>query len=307
MLRVPLLRWQPLSTRAIISFSLAASAPSQVHTNVLSPDIATPRVVVIVLTGNGKSLTLDCLESLAAVTWGNLETLVVDNNSTDGTAEAIKSSFGDRVSVLINPENLGFSGGNNVGIRHALQRGADWVLLLNNDTVVDSGLVGHLIEAASQSTDIGIVGPKIYYSEPRARFWSAGGEVLLSRGIARHLGIRHDVFEAFGFLDPAYTAYFEDTDFCMRARKNGYRVGYAPAALVWHRISSSTGGQLGRRKIALKLKSGLKFFRRHASPHHWLTIPLFFLLDALRIIGLVLAGRIRGSAGEPPGQNESKT
>ncbi len=325
------MRWHPLVTRAIIGFSLAASAPSQVHTNVLSPDIATPRVVVVVLTWNGKSLTLDCLESLAAVTWGNLETLVVDNASTDGTAEAIKSSCGDRVSVLINPENLGFSGGNNVGIQHALKRGADWVLLLNNDTVVDPGLVGHLIEAASQSSDVGIVGPKIYYSEPRDRIWSAGGEVLLSRGTVRHIGIRerdtgqfdtprdvdyvsgcalmarHDVFEAIGLLDPAYTAYFEDTDFCMRAIRNGYRVRYAPAAVVWHRISSSTGGQLGRRKITLKLKSSLKFFRRYASPHHWLTIPLFFALDVLRIIGLVLAGRIRSGAGEQPGQNGSKT
>ncbi len=276
---------------------------------------------------------MECLESLAAVTWGNMETVVVDNHSTDGTAEAIKSSYGERVSILVNHENIGFSRGNNVGIEHALERGADWVLLLNNDTIVDPGLVSALVEAAVRSPDIGVVGPKIYYSDPADRIWSAGGEVFLSRGTARHIGIRerdtgqydtaHDVdyvsgcalmasravFETIGALDPSYTAYFEDTDFCMRARRNGFRVRYAPAAIVWHRISTSTGGQLGSRKVMRKLKSSIRFFRRYASPHHWLTIPLFFAFDVIRILILVVTGRIRNTpdVGDTSTQNGGET
>lgn len=284
-----------------------------------SPDTSARKVAVVVLTWNGRSLTLDCLESLAALTWGNLETVVVDNHSTDGTAEAIKSSCGETVSVLVNPENLGFSGGNNVGIRYALDRGADWVLLLNNDTIVDPGLVDRLVEAAACAPDVGVVGPKIYYSHPPDRIWSAGGEIFLSRGTARHIGIRRrdtgeydtprdvdyvsgcalmasrDVFETIGLLDSSYVLYFEDADFCTRARMHGFRVRYAPGAVVWHRISSATGGQFGRRKVALKLRSAVKFFRRYASPHHWLTIPLFFTIDVIRIIILVLAGRIHNT------------
>ena len=82
----------------------------------------------------------------------------------------------------------------------------------------------------------------------------------------------------------------------MRARRSGFHVHYAPGGTVWHKISSSTGGQLSARKISLKLKSGLKFFGRYASPRHWLTIPLFFTFDVIRIILLVATGRIRNSS-----------
>ncbi|UCG53005.1 MAG: glycosyltransferase family 2 protein, partial [Candidatus Latescibacterota bacterium] len=125
-----------------------------------------PKVVVIVLTWNGKSLTLDCLESLDGLKYGNIEVVVVDNASTDGTATTIEEQYGNRVTTLVNETNLGFSGGNNVGIRYALERGADYILLLNNDTLVDPGLVDHLVDVISKTPEIGVVGPKIYYASP---------------------------------------------------------------------------------------------------------------------------------------------
>jgi len=275
------------------------------------------KVAVVVLAWNGKPLTLECLDSLAALRYENASVILVDNASADGTADAVRKAHGDRVAVIENEENLGFARGNNVGIRRALDEGADFVLLLNNDTVVDPALLDRLVEVIAGSDEIGIVGPKIYYASPPDRIWFAGGEVLLSRGLSRHIGIRErdtgrydsirdvdyvtgcallarrEVFEKIGYLDPVFTAYYEDTDFCMRARRAGFRVVYAPAGKVWHKISASTGGELGRAKISRKLRSSAIFFRRYAAWHHWLTIPFFFAADVVRVLALVAAGRIR--------------
>lgn len=280
-----------------------------------------PRVAIVVLAWNGVSLTLACLDSVRSLDYGNLDVIVVDNASTDGTAAAVRKAHGDRVTIIENPLNLGFSAGNNVGIRRALEGGAEFVLLLNNDTTVDSRLVNSLVDAFRGSQDIGVVGPKIYYASPPDRIWFAGGEIHLSRGLSRHTGIREsdtglydksrdvdyvtgcalmarrEVFQAIGFLDPVFSAYYEDADFCMRARRNGFRVVYVPAGKVWHKISSSTGGQISRTKIARKLRSTLIFLGRYASWHHWLTIPFFFAADVLRIATLVATGRIRNATG----------
>jgi GT2 family glycosyltransferase len=289
-----------------------------------SSSSASPSVAVVVLTWNGRDLTLDCLRSLAAVKTANLRVLVVDNGSTDDTVAAVRAQGDPRVTVLENGANLGFAAGNNAGIRRALDSGADFVLLLNNDTVVDPDFVDHLLAGARANPDVGIAGPKIYFFDPPDRIWFAGGEVSMWRGTARHIGIRetdrgqHDrardvdyvsgcallarraVFERVGLLDPGYRAYFEDADLCARATRAGFRVRYVPAAKVWHRISASTGGQLSRRKIARKLASARRFFAAHARPYHWTTIPLFFALDVVRIGLLVLAGRVRDTDPHTP-------
>lgn len=276
-----------------------------------------PNVVIIVLTWNGRDLTLDCLRSLEAVTTRGVRVLVVDNASGDGTVAAIRERYGDRVDLLVNDSNLGYAGGNNAGIRKALDQGARFIVLLNNDTTVAPNFVDHLLAPLGERGDLGVTAPKIYFAKPANRIWYAGGEVSLWKGTARHIGIRQvdagqydrprdvdyasgccllarrEVFETVGLLDEHYQAYFEDTDWCMRARRAGFRVRYVPAAQVWHRISASTGGQVSRRKIGRKLRSSRRFFATYAKPYHWLTIPLFFALDVVRIIGLILVGRIR--------------
>jgi len=278
-----------------------------------------PHIAVVVLAWNGRDLTLDCLRSLAAVKTGNLHILLVDNGSSDDTVGAVRALGDTRVSVLENGANLGYAAGNNAGIRQALSDGADYILLLNNDTLVDPLFVDELLAAMNTDAAVGIAAPKIYFSDPRDQIWFAGGEVHLWRGTARHTGIRemdrgqydtpHDidyasgcalfarraVFERAGLLDPAYQAYFEDTDLCLRARNAGFRIRFVPTAHVWHRISASTGGQLSARKVRRKLASTRRFFCTHARPWHWLTIPLFFALDVVRIGLLVLAGRIRNT------------
>ena len=287
-------------------------------------DNATPSIAIIVLTWNGRDLTLDCLRSLEAVATPGARAILVDNASSDGTIAAVRERYGDRIAVIENTANVGFAAGNNAGIRRALAEGADFVLLLNNDTFVAPDFVDELLRPMQGANDIGITAPKIYYAEPRNQIWFAGGVISLWRGTARHIGIREmdrgqydrerdidyatgcamlvrrEVFEKAGDLDPSYQAYFEDADFSLRARDAGFRIRYVPAAKVWHRISASTGGQLSRRKASRKLASARRFFVRHARPWHWATIPFFFVLDVLRIAGLVLTGRIRDAEPRTP-------
>ena len=127
-----------------------------------------PLVAIIVLTWNQRDLTLDCLASLAEMDYpaDRLQIIVVDNGSSDGTAAAVRERF-PHVTVLENGDNLGFAEGNNVGIRHALQGPADYIMLLNNDTVVDRRMLHGTASCHGCSTpDVGIVGPKMLYFEP---------------------------------------------------------------------------------------------------------------------------------------------
>jgi GT2 family glycosyltransferase len=278
-----------------------------------------PRVAVLILNWNGRELTIDCLRSLMTVETPNVELILVDNGSTDGSVEAIRDRFGERVTVIANKQNLGFAGGNNAGIRHALDTGADFVLLLNNDTVVDAALIDYMLQPFADDPRVGITGPKIYYYTPRDQIWFAGGRIFLARGTSCHVGIRQTdtgqydrrteidyvtgcalmasraVFESCGLLDPSYVAYYEDADFCMRARRAGFSIVYEPGGKVWHKISASTGGQMSRRKITRKFKSTWKFFRRYSKPWHWLTIPLFFAADTIRILFMIGTRRIRNA------------
>jgi len=166
---------------------------------------------------------------------------------------------------------------------------------------------------------MGIFAPKIYYENPPDQIWFAGGEILLARGTVRHTGIREkdrgqydtprevdyvsgcalmarsDVMQEIGGLDETYKMYFEDTDFCMRARRAGFGCYYVPQGRMWHKISPSTGGQMSPRKIKRKLESSWIFFRRYAKSYHWISIPFFFCMDMARIALLVASGIIRNT------------
>jgi GT2 family glycosyltransferase len=263
-----------------------------------------PLVYVIVLSWNGKNDTLECLASLRQLTYPNARIVVVDNASTDGTVDAIRLAF-PNTELIVNTSNLRFAGGNNVGISWSLERGAEYVLVLNNDTVVDREFLSLLVDTAESNKQIGIVGPKIYYFDDPKRIWFAGGLIKWWRGRVTHIGIREEdngrydattevdyvtgccmlikrkVIETIGMLDERYYIYGEDVDLCVRASRSGYKSLCVPSSRVWHKLSASTKGHLSWFKNWNKLKSQLRLMARYAPWYHWLTIPVAMPVDTM--------------------------
>jgi GT2 family glycosyltransferase len=247
----------------------SASKPATAPDSVLGTP-APPRILVLILTWNGRALTEVCVESVLQQTGPRFDVLVVDNASTDGTAAALQERFGDHIEVLVTDRNLLFAGGMNAGLERALVQGYDWVLLMNNDTRVDPGMLAALLDAATADPRIAAVGPKIYFWDPPDVLWFAGGELPLWRGWSRHRGLRerdrgqHDTARDVDYLTgcaflvrrsrrcamwvsstPAFAMYAEDADWCFRAREQGWRLVYAPGARMWHRVSGECRRDVG--------------------------------------------------------------
>ena len=216
-----------------------------------------PLVIAVILNTNRRDDTLACLRSLAESTYDNLAVMVLDNASTDGSVEAIRTEFPD-VQIVPLSENKGYAGNNNVGIRLALEQGADWVFVLNEDTLLAPDCVERLMEAGESDPRVGIVGPMVYHADEPDVIQSAGG--LFDRyWRPKHAGqnepdtgqfstvrsvewvtgcalmIRRETVEDIGLLDERFFYYWEETEWCFRAGKHGWRILHVPQARLWHK------------------------------------------------------------------------
>ena len=222
-----------------------------------------PKVYIVILNWNNYQDTKECIESLEHVTYLNKEILIIDNGSTDGSDCKLKEKFPQH-KIILNKKNLGFSAGCNVGIKYALEKNSDYVLLLNNDTIVDKNFLSELVKGISSDTKIGLIGGKIYYFDNRNKIWSAGGGIKRFTKKTYHFGdgkfdnkkfnvkrqvdflsgccllVKRDVFETIGLLDPDYFMYYEDVDFCLRAKGKAYRIVYLPESVLWHKAGNSS-------------------------------------------------------------------
>ncbi len=266
--------------------------------------MATPLSCIVVLNWNGAEDTLACLESLAAVSSPSCRVLVVDNGSTDGSVERIREVFVD-IELLLLPSNIGYAGGNNGGFRRVLEMKAEFVIFLNNDTLVDADFCAPLVETLQRNPSAGIAVPKIFYLDRPDTLWYAGGVVNLSTGLIRHVGLRkkdasqfdrpgvtgyatgccfamrcRDFEEAGGF-DEGFRMYAEDVDLSLRIRSRGMTINYVPSSRVWHKVSASlTRSPL--RKLVIKSAGALYLFRKHRA---WSGMLLYLLLLPLRLAG----------------------
>lgn len=218
-------------------------------------------VSIIVLNYNGREDTLACLRSLEHLTYHNVNVVVADNASSDGSEAAIRAAY-PTLTFIQTGANLGFTGGNNVGIRHALENGADYVLLLNNDTIVAPDFISVMVEVMEQNPEVGVAGPMIYYFSAPETIWSAGGKIDWTRGLTSMVGVNEEdksqyglsprqtdfvtgcalmakraVWEKAGLLDDKFFMYYEETEWCVRATRAGYKIMLIPAAMIWHKIS----------------------------------------------------------------------
>jgi GT2 family glycosyltransferase len=260
-----------------------------------------PKVSIVILNWNGLSDTLECLESLKAVAYANFEVLVIDNGSKGNDAEVIKENFGDFVFEIEEKKNLGFAGGCNVGIRWALHSGAKYVLLLNNDTVVDPDFLTELVNVGQSDMQIGIVGSKVYsYGQPernytaggRVNFWT-GNTPLVRRTAADDrlfdnveevdfvsgcaLLIKEQAIRRIGLLCEMYFAYYEETDWCARAKKAGFKVVYVPKSRIWHK----TRTKLSELTMYFMTRNRFLFVKRNSSGVQLVVFNIFFFATDL--------------------------
>lgn len=260
-------------------------------------------VVISLLNFNGFTNTLACLSSLKNIKIDNFKlTIVAVDNSSKEEFDFKNGSLGNITLVVIkNSENLGFSGGNNVAIKYALENKADYVLILNNDTYADENFLEELLKVAETDNKIGILVPKIYFApgfeyhkdrysknELGKVFWYGGGKIDWANVIGHHRGvdevdkgqydktqrteiatgccmlIKKEVFENVGLLDDKYFLYYEDSDLSMRAKSKGFKVVYVPTSIIWHKNAGSAGGSGSILQDYYITKSRLLFGFRYA-------------------------------------------
>lgn len=246
------------------------------------------KVGIVIINFNTEQDTIECLESIEKLSINNqsLSVYVVDNDSPRKESAIAIEAYIDKQKrsdikfyFIKSPSNLGFAGGNNLGITDALENGAEYILLLNNDTIVTKNLIKELVESAKKNPQAGIMSPKIYFAKGfefhKSRYkktdlgkviWYAGGIMDWKNVYGKHRGvdevdrgqydkedttdfatgccmlIHSQILKNIGMFDENYFLYYEENDFCQRVKKAEYKILYVPKAIVWHKNAQSTGG-----------------------------------------------------------------
>jgi len=249
-----------------------------------------PKVAIVILAYNNYADTQECLQSVLKLDYPALEVWLVDNGSQDGTAQRVVVEF-PAVHVVQTGRNLGVAGGFNAGIVPALHSGAEYVFILNNDTIVKPDIIRILVTEAQAHPDYGLLMPKILYYDAPDRIWSIGARyrlfppAIVMIGLNKPDGpsynevrfleyapscallISRQVFECVGLLDDGYFFFYDDWDYSLRVRKAGYKIVYIPKACVYHKVSRTI--QCRGRPPSFWYtwgRSGGRFYRRHGRP-----------------------------------------
>ena len=259
------------------------------------------KVSIVVLNYNGKDLLKKCLESIKNKTqYENYEIIVVDNNSTDDSIKMLQKFFTE-VKLIQNPKNYGFPKGNNIGTKKALRNGADFILLLNNDTEVTKKWLKEMVRVANSDEKIGIVGSKLIlptgktqksccnYKYGLSRKFAPQKREVVDSLVAACMLIKKGVIEKIGFLDENFfPIYYEDVDFCLRAEKVGYKTVYVPQSKVYHHKGITMKKQDWQ--FEAYHTNRLRFFSKHF-PISWLIMR--FLIEPRNILKSIKEGKLK--------------
>jgi len=254
-----------------------------------------PKVFIVVLNYNGKDVIKKCLTSVFKIDYPNFEVVFVDNNSTDGSLELAKGNF-SKANFIKNEENLGYASGNNIGIRFSLERMAEYVLVLNNDTEVEKDFLTKLIEVMEEDKKIGIASPVIMDANTK-KVWFSGGKIDWLRMKTLHLQnartetyfksdfitgcsmlVKAEVFEKIGLFDEDFFLYWEDADFSLRSKKSGFKNVVVPTSCIYHFEKSESQKKA---KTYWLVVSGLIFFKKNTPA--WLRPWIWIYLVARKI------------------------
>lgn len=266
-----------------------------------------PSVYVSIINYNGYSDTIECVESLLKNSYDNIHIVIVDNKSSDQSVEELSQyySTNEKISIIAADRNGGFSAGNNIVFQKAVEENADYILLLNNDTIVEPSFLSVMMEAA-KGNERAVVAPLILYNSARDLIWYAGGEFDTRTGLSHHYFWNKSVNEVslqerkvsfisgccclipisvvskVGYMDERFFLYAEDVDYCCRMSSEGYEMLFVPQAVIYHKVSSSTN-KSSDFSTALSTRNGLIVIDRYVS-HKGLAKTLFLLRRIKRII-----------------------
>ncbi len=270
---------------------------------------------MIVLNHNGETLLPACLDSLALQT-APIDTVIVDNASTDGSAALVAEKY-PWARFLPLDKNYGFTGANNAALRDALLRGSKYTLLLNNDTFAAPTFIAEMLAVMESDPNIAVVCPKIYFAHKPDTLWYAGGIFSLWTAAAKHRGwkevdqhqhdsagdftqatgcammVRSSAMREVGLLDDQFFIYAEDLDWSVRFWKKGYRLAFAPKSHLWHLDGATNVKVLGRgseeRRQFLSTRNMIFVARKHL---RWWQVPTHAFGFAIRHIGFYTALRV---------------
>lgn len=229
-------------------------------------------VAIIILNWNAYCDTFECLKSIELLTYNYFRVFLVDNASQDGSFDRLKQDykngkFNIPITFIQSGENLGFAGGNNIAIKEAYEQGYRYFWMLNNDTVIDPNALTPLVEILEKDKQVGIVGSKIYYYGTN-KIWFAGGKINTWTGKVKHLGFedidsgqndkikevdyitgcslcfKKEIIEQIGYMNEDYFLYYEETEWNIRAKNKKWKIMYIPDSIVYHKVSTSSGGTL---------------------------------------------------------------
>ena len=276
-----------------------------------------PSVSIIILNWNGLQDSLECLDSLHHISYSNYRVVVVDNGSRGNEAGLLREKHGDYVHVIENGENHGFAEGNNIGMRYALaEHDPDYILLLNNDTVVEPDFLDALVDVAEGDPSVGMVGPKVCFHREPGKLQSAGGRVNWWTGEPKLIGwgeedssqfdgteevdwvlgcaflIRRKTIERIGLLNPTYFAFFEEVEWCIECRRAGFKVVCCRGARLLHKGGQDTQKVSGFRAYYVG-RNRLLFMRRNATKLQFACFLAQFPVRHILVTSLWLLFRVR--------------
>ncbi len=265
-----------------------------------------PLVYAVITHWNSLDDTTECLETVLASDYPDLKIIIVDNGSTDDSPEKLAQIYPTVPQINIGDNGVAITEAYNTGIEYSLTRGADYILMLNNDIVIDPQMVTLLVDASEANPTIGVVTPKIYYYDRPEIIWFAGGlrsrfdfgayathegeSDTPSNSVAREVDyawacgmlMSRSLLEKMGLFDPRFYLYYDDVDTSYRAQQAGYKLWYVPEAKMWHKVSHSTGSA---QFTYIWARSKMRLYRKHTRGFHQTSLILYaFLHGAIRAI-----------------------
>ena len=277
-----------------------------------------PLVYIIILNWNGWKDTIECVDSCLQLRYPAFRILVVDNASSDGSETILRTQF-PHIKLIQTGANLGYAGGNNVGISHALANGADYLWLLNNDTKVDPGALDEMVRVAIDDATVGMVGPKILLHSRPEYLNCVGSTINLLTGQPRLIGlgekddgrfdgnkemdglsgcsllVSKEIVEKVGLMDERFFLYYEETDWILRTKRAGFRMMYVSQAKIWHKVSASIGGHQSPLMLYYMTRNNPLLMRRNVGDAAFARYLLIYLCLVIpkKMINVLIFNKVK--------------